>query len=68
MSSMEKELDLKSKQAERAKNYFDLKSKLTEADKNIRYLKLKSLKTRSKKVDAELAEVKRKRRANGSHE
>ncbi|MBP7280469.1 MAG: AAA family ATPase [Leptospiraceae bacterium] len=60
MSSMEKELDLKSKQAERAKNYFELKNKLTEADKNIRYLKLKSLKTRSKKVEAELVEIKKK--------
>ncbi|HMW07279.1 MAG TPA: AAA family ATPase [Leptospiraceae bacterium] len=60
MSSMEKELELKSKQAERAKAYFDLKNKVTEADKNLRYLKLKSLKSRSKKVDAELTEVKRK--------
>lgn len=60
MSSMEKELELKSKQADRARTYFELKNRLTETDKNIRYLKLKSLKSRSKKVDAELAEVKKK--------
>ncbi len=60
MSSMEKELDLKFKQAEKAKNYFELKSKLADADKNLRYVKLKSFKNRSKKIEAELDEVKKK--------
>lgn len=60
MSTMEKELDLKSKQAEKAKTYFDLKSKLAQADKNIRYLKLKSQKNKSKKIESELDEVKKK--------
>lgn len=60
MSSMEKELDLKSRQAEKTKAYFDLKNRFTETDKNIRYLKFRTLKNRSKKVETELAEIKLK--------
>ncbi|MCB1178431.1 MAG: AAA family ATPase [Leptospiraceae bacterium] len=60
MSSMEKELELKERQAERAKKYFQLKNEMAEADKNIRYLKLKSLKNREKKVTSELDEMKKK--------
>jgi chromosome segregation protein len=60
MSSMEKELDLKFKQAERTKNYFDLKDKYKDIDKNIRYLKWKSYKSRLKKLETEQAEIKEK--------
>ena len=58
LSSMEKELDLKQRQAEKAKQYFELKTKLSEADKNLRYLKMRSLKNRSKKIESELEEIK----------
>lgn len=57
MSTMERELDTKEKQAIRAKKYFQLKNDLSEVDKNLRYLKWRSLKNRQKKVDSELKEV-----------
>lgn len=60
MSSMEKELVTKEKQAERAKLYFNLKTELTETDKNQRYLKWKSLNKRLTKADGELTEIKAK--------
>jgi chromosome segregation protein len=60
MIGMEKELDLKGRQAEKAKKYFQLKNDLSEVDKNLRYLKWKSLKNREKKVETELEEVLKK--------
>lgn len=60
MSSMEKELSLKEKQAEKTRAYFQLKSDLTEVDKNIRYLKSKTLKNKLKKAENELNEVRTK--------
>jgi len=63
MANMEKELSLKEKQAERAKAYFKLKNELAEVDKNLRYLKLKTLKNKQKKLEQELAEVKEKNEA-----
>jgi chromosome segregation protein len=60
MGSMEKELELKEKQAERAKKYFQLKNDLSETDKNIRYLKLKGLKNKEKKANIELEEIRKK--------
>ena len=60
MSTMERELETKEKQAKRAEKYFGLKNDLTEVDKNLRYLKWKSLKNRQKKVEIELQEVSEK--------
>jgi chromosome segregation protein len=60
MSTMERELETKEKQAKRAEKYFGLKNDLTEVDKNLRYLKWKSLKNRQKKVEIELLEVSEK--------
>jgi len=60
MSTMERELETKEKQAKRAEKYFGLKNDLTEIDKNLRYLKWKSLKNRQKKVETELQEVSEK--------
>jgi chromosome segregation protein len=60
ISSMEKELENKERQSIKAKKYFQYKNDLSEADKNIRYLKWKSIRTRLKKADAELDEVRRK--------
>ncbi|MCE9499981.1 MAG: chromosome partitioning protein ParA, partial [Leptospira sp.] len=54
MNSMQKELDLKEKQSERAKAYFKLKTELANADKNLRYLKLKNLQDRLNKTGSEL--------------
>lgn len=60
MLTMQRELETKEKQAEKAKAYFQLKNELSEVDKNLRYLKLKALKSRQKKLETELAEVKEK--------
>ena len=60
MSTMERELETKEKQAKRAEKYFGLKNDLTDVDKNLRYLKWKSLKNRQKKVEIELLEVSEK--------
>jgi chromosome segregation protein len=60
MSTMERELDTKEKQANRAKKYFQLKNDLSEIDKNLRFLKWRSLKNRQKKVDTELKEISNK--------
>ncbi len=60
MSTMERELETKEKQAKRAEKYFGLKNDLTEVDKNLRFLKWKSLKNRQKKVETELQEVSEK--------
>ncbi|HNI26360.1 MAG TPA: AAA family ATPase, partial [Leptospiraceae bacterium] len=60
MSSMEKELELKERQAEKAKRYFELKNSLAETDKNLRYLKWRQIRNRQKKTEAELEEVRKK--------
>ncbi|MCB1144677.1 MAG: AAA family ATPase [Leptospiraceae bacterium] len=60
MVGMEKELELKERQAEKAKKYFQLKNDLSEVDKNLRYLKWRSLQNRTKKVENELEEVQKR--------
>ncbi|MCX7999489.1 MAG: chromosome partitioning protein ParA, partial [Leptospiraceae bacterium] len=60
MLTMQRELEIKEKQAEKAKVYFQLKNELSEVDKNLRFLKLKALKSKQKKLETELAEVKEK--------
>ncbi len=60
MTTMQRELEVKEKQAEKAKTYFHLKNELSEVDKNLRYLKLKALKSKQKKFESELNEVKAK--------
>ncbi|MDX1957228.1 MAG: AAA family ATPase [Leptospiraceae bacterium] len=60
MHTMERELETKEKQAERAKKYFSLKNDLANADKSLRYLKWKSIRNRLNKADLELSEVKAK--------
>ncbi|HMV81144.1 MAG TPA: AAA family ATPase [Leptospiraceae bacterium] len=60
MSSMEKELELKERQAEKAKRYFELKNSLAETDKNLRYLKWRQIRNRQRKTEAELEEVRKK--------
>ena len=60
MSSMEKELELKERQAEKAKRYFELKNSLAETDKNLRYLKWRQIRNRQKKTETELEEVRKK--------
>jgi chromosome segregation protein len=57
MSTMDRELETKEKQAKRAEKYFQLKNDLTEVDKNLRYIKWKSLKNRQKKVESDLTEL-----------
>ncbi len=57
MSTMDRELETKEKQAKRAEKYFQLKNELTEVDKNLRYIKWKSLKNRQKKVESDLTEL-----------
>ncbi|MCB1189573.1 MAG: AAA family ATPase [Leptospiraceae bacterium] len=60
MSSMQKEMNLKEKQAERAREYNSLKSELDEIDKNLRYLKLTGFKNKLNKSETELEEVKKR--------
>lgn len=57
MTSMEKEMSVKEKQAERAREYNNLKSQFDEIDKNLRYLKLTSIKNKLHKSKTELEEV-----------
>ncbi len=60
LNSMQKELDLKEKQSEKAEAYFKIKSELDESDKNIRFLKLVDYKTRMQASDSELKEIREK--------
>lgn len=63
MNSMQKDLEVKEKQSEKAEQYFKLKSDLDESDKNLRYLKLKDFKRRMKKSDEELQEIREKNKS-----
>jgi chromosome segregation protein len=60
MSSMQKEMEVKEKQSEKAETYFKLKQDLDESDKNLRYLKLTDYKKRMKKSDEDLQEIRDK--------
>lgn len=58
LHSMQKEMETKEKQSEKAEIYFKLKNEMNEADKNIRYIKIKDFKIRMEKYEAELKEIK----------
>ncbi|NCN08806.1 MAG: AAA family ATPase [Leptospira sp.] len=58
--SMQKDMEVKEKQSEKAEIYFKLKNDMNEADKNIRYIKIRDFKSRLKTYQDELAEIKEK--------
>jgi chromosome segregation protein len=60
LHSMQKEMETKEKQSEKAEVYFKLKNEMNEADKNIRYIKIRDFKNRLNQYQTELAEIKEK--------
>ncbi|WCL48375.1 chromosome segregation SMC family protein [Leptospira sp. GIMC2001] len=60
LHSMQKEMETKERQSEKAEIYFKLKNDMNEADKNIRYMKIRDFKIRLHKYESELAEIKEK--------
>jgi len=58
--SMQKEMEVKEKQSEKAEIYFRFRNEMHEADKNLRYLKLSDFKARLFKYEKDLAEIKEK--------
>ncbi|MCP5500137.1 MAG: AAA family ATPase [Leptospiraceae bacterium] len=60
LRSMQKELETKEKQAEKARAYFDLKTALTEADKNLRFIKLSRLREKLGQAEIELNRTREK--------
>ncbi len=61
--SMQKEMEVKEKQSEKAEIYFKLKNDMNESDKNIRYIKIRDFKSRLHEYQNELAEIKEKNQA-----
>lgn len=54
LRSMEKEMDIKEKQSEKAETYFRIKADFEETDLNLRYTKWKSYKDKFQAVESEL--------------
>jgi chromosome segregation protein len=61
--SMQKEMEVKEKQSEKAEIYFKLKNDMNESDKNIRYIKIRDFNSRLQEYQNELAEIKEKNQA-----
>jgi chromosome segregation protein len=60
LHGMQKEMETKEKQSEKAEIYFKLKNEMNEADKNIRFLKIQDFRSRLSKYESELTEIKEK--------